>query len=93
MKPLNYVFRVSFRSAVNDGSYVSRLTVLQSNECVSSPAQLAGNIAAHHLKVYETGVRVQFLGLQEDRTKNGSQPQPESPITAMSPFVLTIERL
>mgnify|MGYP003499840044 CR=1 len=95
MKPtlLVYVFKVSFRSAANDDSYVPRLTVLQSTECKSTPAQMAGNIAAHHLKVYESGVRVEFLGLQEDRTKGGKKPQLSAlPITQCNPFTLTLRR-
>jgi hypothetical protein len=90
---LNHVFAVSFLSCKGDGGWVHRLNVLQSNECKSSPFQIAGNIAAHHMRVDETGVQVEYLGLQKDLTKGGKKPQPsEEPITPMGCFVLTIER-
>lgn len=84
-KPIYYVFKLLFRSCANDGSYVDRGTsVRQSCDCKSTPQQLAGNIAAHYLKVTETGVKVEFLGTQEDRKG--------APIISMNPFVLTLER-
>jgi hypothetical protein len=65
---------------------VERFTVLQSNEqCKNHTVAIAGNIASHHLTVTERGVRVQFLGLQEDK-------KPESPITGLGQFTLEVRR-
>lgn len=84
---LNYVFELTFRSVINPDGWVTRslAPIRQSNECKSTPYQLAGNIAAHYLKPAERGVRVRFLGLQEDGDWNG-------PITPMNPFTLTLIR-
>ena len=92
---LNYVFRVSVLSCAGDGKWVQRCTVKQSNECKSSPAQLAGNIAANYLRVDETGVQVEFLGLQEDTTRDLYKLKvgPDKPITECNPFVLTLCRV
>ena len=94
LKKLNYVFAVSFLSSKDDGSWTQvRFRVLQSNECKNSAYVLAGNIAAHHLKPEERGVRVEYLGLQEDQTKSGKKPQnPEAPITPMCCFTLEIRK-
>jgi len=90
---LNYVFAVSFLSAADDGSWTPvRFHVRQSHTCKDSEKVLAGNIAARHLIPGEKGVKVQFLGLQEDLTRGGKQPQPESPITPMNCFTLTLVR-
>lgn len=88
MKPIYYVFKVSFQSCADPGVWNERLTVRQSNECRSTPAQLAGNIAAHHLTAVESGVRVEFAGLQETDKKGA----PKGDVTPCNPFTLTLER-
>lgn len=92
MKPkLNYVFQVLVQSCSNPEEWVERLIVRQSNECKSSPQQIAANIACHHLKL-ESGIKVEFLGLQDDTTNGGKHPQQDKPITRLNPFFVCIMR-
>ena len=93
MNPLIYVFSVEVLSCKDDGSWVERPRVLQLNTVKNSVYVIAGNIAAHHMKPTERGVRVRFLGLQEDKTNGGKKPQPsDEPITLMNPFTIELKR-
>jgi hypothetical protein len=85
MKPkqINYVFGVGFLSCSGSGEWIERRTVKQSNECKTPIVALAGNIAAHYLDATESGVRVRFLGLQEEGSTE---------ITPMNTFELTVLR-
>lgn len=85
IKKLNYVFRVALLSCSGNGQWIERCTVKQSNDCKTPLVALAGNIASHYLKTTETGIKVCFVGLQEDG-KQGA------PITEMNPFEMTVIR-
>lgn len=93
--PLNYVFRVSVQSCSNPDLWIERSLVRHSNTGKSSPQQLAGIFAAHHLKPDERGVRVEFLGLQAEvpSIRNSVwEIDPAAPITPLNPFTLTLQR-
>jgi hypothetical protein len=82
---LNYIFKVEFKSCASE-SWVRPTEYSEPNDQRKSPWQIAGEIAAGEMEsdVSQRGVRVQFLGLRK--------PDDVCPITALSPFTLTLTR-
>ena len=83
MKPLYYVFSVSFQSCADPNQWIERYTISYPNTSKESDRELAAHLAAKCLSPTETGVRVCFLGLQSTE---------DSSITPLNPFTLTIVR-
>lgn len=94
----NYVFKVSFLSCYGNGEWIERLTVKQDVDgCRNRPGVIAGNIAAHHLTATERGVRVRFIGTQEDQSKGGkitldTPKKSEPPIISFEDLEVTLLR-
>lgn len=82
---LDHLFRVSFLSSKHDGSWVMRHHAAAPTTKAPDPYSTACGVAVKNMRVTETGVRVEYLGLQESGKR-------DAPITEMNPFTVEIVR-